>query len=141
MIEKQLAQLFKHYIKALNDFNVGDMLKCCTIPCVLHTPDKIAYLPDEILFTAEFTQIFQLLQSADVVKIHPTASSYAEINPQLFIVSINWEFLDSNNEVYTDFSAFYHVSSQDDDFKITNVISHELANAVLLEQVLRLTES
>ena len=138
MIEKQLTQLFQSYIKAFNAFSHEGMLNCCTIPCVLHTPDKVAYLSDESLFINEFTQIFQLLQSADVAKVKSRDASYSEINPNLYIVNVSWAFIDNNNEVYTDFSAFYHVARQENKYKITNVISHELSNAVTLDSALDL---
>ena len=138
MIEKQLTQLFQHYIQAFNTFSLEDMLQCCTIPCVLHTPDKVAYLSDEALFINEFSQIFQLLESVDVAKVRPSAASYSEINPNLFIVNVSWAFIDKNNEIYTDFSAFYHIAVQQNEYKITNVISHEQSNAVTLDHILDL---
>lgn len=136
MLEKPLIQLFHRYIHAFNTFNVKDMLSCCTLPCVLHTPDKIAYLSDESLFINEFTQIFQLLQGAGVVQVLSSAASYSEVNPNLCIVNISWAFIDKNNDIYTDFSAFYHVAIQNNEYKITNVISHELSNAVTLDKAL-----
>lgn len=132
MIEVALADLLKKYVTAFKRYDLLNVRQCYQLPCALHTPDKVAYLSNESDFEQEFTQIFTVLKHANICEIKITQASF---NPSIngsIDLSIDWVFLDDKGQVFTDFSAFYHLLNHEQQFKIINVVSHELSNSVEL---------
>ena len=140
MIEAQLKKLFLHYISAFKCYDLANVKTCYTLPCTLHTPDKIAYLDNEQVFNQEFNDIFLVLKQANTENIIATKATY-NINENLTVdVCIDWAFIDNKGEVFADFTAFYHLINLDDTFKIISVVSHQIENSLELSHVLNITE-
>lgn len=139
-VEKQLNALFTRYIKAFNDYDMQAALSCYHLPCTLHTPEKIAYLSNEKQFKQEFIDIFTVLKHANISKIVASNASYQYCHQFSIDVCINWLFYDNNDELFTDFSAFYHIVKESDNLegigKIVSVVSHEIENSIELAQPL-----
>jgi hypothetical protein len=132
MLEQALIILFKDYISAFEQCNLTAARACYQLPCTLHTPEKIAYLSSVEAFNKEFEEIFTVLQHANTQKIIPTSASYNLSANSSVDVCIDWAFIDDNNEVFADFSAFFHVIKVAEQFKIVSVVSHDLTNSVEL---------
>lgn len=134
-VEQQLNELFTQYIKAFEQYDMSAALGCYHLPCTLHTPEKIANIINEEQFEQEFIDIFTILKHANITKIVADKASYQYCQKNSVDVCINWLFYDKNNELFTDFTAFYHVVNEEginNTGKIVSVVSHEIENSVEL---------
>jgi len=136
-IAQQLNELFTRYIKAFNVYNMDEILSCYHLPCTLHTPEKIAYLANQVQFKQEFIDIFTMLQHANISKIVANKASYQYSQKNAIDVCIDWFFYNDKNELFADFTAFYYMTYTDADpsWKIVSVVSHELQNSIALNQL------
>jgi len=132
MKNEQLENLFQEYISAFKQYDLSAVQLCYQLPCSLHTPEKIAYLHNSDSFTQEFKDIFTVLQHAKTENIIATQASYNQSVGTSLDVCIDWAFIDSKNEVFADFTAFYHVIKVEQDLKILSVVSHDLSNSIAL---------
>lgn len=137
-VEQQLNELFTRYIKAFSNYDMQAVLSCYHLPCTLHTSEKIAYLSNEKQFKQEFIDIFTVLKHANISKIVASKASYQYCQDHSIDICIDWLFYDNNDEIFTDFTAFYHVASSGDNSegigKIISVVSHVIENSVELAQ-------
>jgi len=141
-IEHELNELFTRYINAFKQYDLQAALSCYHLPCTLHTPEKIAYLYNEEKFEQEFIDIFTILQHANISRIVADNASYQYCQKSSLDVCINWLFYDENNELFTDFTAFYHIANEENSKgigKIVSVVSHEIQNSVELAQPFEIT--
>ncbi|GAA6204477.1 hypothetical protein [Thalassotalea sp. SU-HH00458] len=134
MIESALENLFQQYLTAFKYYDLTKLKQCYQLPCVLHTPDKVAYLADDRAFEQEFLAIFTMLQQAKVSDINMTKATYSKSVNNAVDVCISWVFIDENGEVFADFCAFYHITKIVEEFKIMSVVSHELSNSIALAE-------
>jgi len=141
-VEQQLVTLFTHYIEGFHSYNMQTVLNCYHLPCTLHTPEKIAYLQNEQAFEQEFIDIFTVLKHANITKIVASKASYNKCHAQTVDVCIDWLFYDNSGELFTDFTAYYHVVLQDEgareQSKIVSVVSHQIENSVELPYTFQL---
>jgi len=134
MIKKKLQQFFKHYQQGFIHFNVNDVASCHHLPCTLNTPDKIVLLVEYADCIQEFNAIFVQLKAAKVINLEAKNTCYEKVSEQLYIVCIEWEFIDEQGDIFSDFTAVYHVLVVEELLKIVNVVSHELSNSLSLSQ-------
>jgi hypothetical protein len=133
MNTEKLEHLFTNYLHYFKEYNLEGVANCYHLPCTLNTPDKVNFLMNEQECQQEFNSIFTQLKEANTSNIVANKSSYQQISEQVFLVNIDWDFFDGNKEVFADFTALYHVLLVDGEFKIFNVISHELSNSLSLK--------
>ncbi len=50
----------------------------------------------------------------------------------MVLVCIDWAFIDADNEIFADFSAFYYLVDVAGQYKIIHVISHSLEQSKVL---------
>lgn len=139
MVTKQLETLFNNYIKSFRSYDLDAVIDCHHFPCTLHTPDKVVLINTAEDCRQEFNDIFTQLKQANTAKIVARKASYTQIKGDLLLVCINWDFIDEQDQIFTDFCAYYHVSvfsSAEQKLSIVNVVSHELTNSLSLENVL-----
>jgi len=135
VIAQQIETLFNKYLAAFKTYDLDSVIACHHLPCTLHTPDKIVLINSIDDCRQEFNDIFTQLKQANTAKIVAQKASYMAINTGLLLVCIEWEFIDEQDQVFTDFCAYYHVSvvnSTKQELAIVNVVSHELVNALSL---------
>ncbi|AOW78453.1 hypothetical protein A3Q34_17340 [Colwellia sp. PAMC 20917] len=132
MLEQALIKLFKDYITAFEHCDLKAARACYHLPCTLHTPDKIAYLVNSESFNQEFKDIFTVLTHAKTRKIIPTSASYNYADNSSIDICVDWAFFDDKDQVFADFTAFFHVVKVDEQFKIMSVVSHDLSNSIEL---------
>jgi len=132
MNEIRLQQLFKHYQKAFINYDLNEVSSCYHLPCTLNTPDKIVLLSSQADCLEEFNAIFIQLKEAKTSNIIAKKASFEPISKQLYLVCIDWDFIDGQGEVFADFAAIYHVLDSEGTLKIVNVVSHDLANSLTL---------
>ena len=78
---------------------------------------------------------FSQLKAANTIDIVVKKSSYTQMNNNVFLACVDWEFIDGNGDVFADFCAYYHllnVGETECKLKIINVNSHELSNSLPL---------
>ena len=112
------------------------MSRCYHLPCTLNTPDKIVLLSSKSDCHEEFGTIFTQLKEAKTSNIIAKKASFEQVSKQLYLVCIDWDFIDGQRQVFADFTAIYHVLDSDGVLKIVNVISHELDSSLTLTESL-----
>jgi hypothetical protein len=133
MITEKLEHLFTNYLRHFKEYNLEGVINCYHLPCTLNTPDKVSLLSNEQDCQQEFNSIFSQLKEANTSNVVANKASYQQISEQVFLVNIDWDFFDGNQQVFADFTALYHVLIVADELKIFNVISHELSNSLSLK--------
>ena len=140
MLSQRIQTLFDQYITGFKNTDLRQVKACYHLPCTLNTPDKIVFIETEQALSQEFENIFTQLKQAKTTNIIGHHASYSVLSPQLILVCVDWDFIDSNGETFADFSAFYHIIDLDGHLKIINVVSHELEQSKVLQHTFELTE-
>ncbi len=140
MATKDIVSLFKNYLAAFKRYDLDEVAKCYHLPCTLHTPDKVVLLKDSNTCKQEFDDIFTQLQQAKTSDIIARKASYSLVTQRLFLVSVDWEFIDEQGEIFADFCAVYHLVLVNGGLKIINVVSHELSNSLTLDNPFELID-
>lgn len=131
-IQPELEQLFQRYLKAFDQQNIAATQQCYQLPCTLHTPDKVLLIEDDSAFEREFLDIFTVLSQAKITRFIALNASFSELSDNLILACVDWQFIGPNDEVFTDFSAFYHLAFNAGQWQIFNVVSQELNQSVEL---------
>ncbi len=125
-----IEQLFQHYLKAFHQQNMAATQQCYQLPCTLHTPDKVVLIDSIKAFEREFSDIFTVLSHAEIKRFVALKASFSELSENLLLACVDWQFIGPKNEVFTDFSAFYHLVLSEGQWRIFNVVSQELSQSV-----------
>lgn len=141
MLAKQLQNLFAQYHQAFKAQNIGKTIACYHFPCTLITPDRLVLLSNIKQAEQEFTQIFAGINRVNITSFKALEASYESINENIIAVNVHWQFFDKNNEIIADFYALYHILKNEQQFKIFQVISHEVESSINLSFPLNLTET
>ncbi len=110
MIKEQLQQLFRRYLNAFKAYDIDSVVNCYHIPCTLNTPDNIVLVNSAMDCQQEFNNIFIQLKQNCTSNIIAQKLSYQQVTDNVYMVCIDWEFLDGNKQVFADFSAIYHMT-------------------------------
>ena len=132
----KLQELFKRYQNAFIHYDINEVSNCYHLPCTLNTPDKVVLLTSQSDCQQEFGAIFTQLKDAKTSDIIAKRASFEQISKQVYLVCIDWDFIDGQGQVFADFTAIYHVLDNDDTLRIINVISHELDSSLTLTESL-----
>ncbi|ALO35324.1 hypothetical protein CMT41_11780 [Colwellia sp. MT41] len=135
-ISSRLQQLFKRYQNAFLHCDIEGVSGCYHLPCTLNTPDKIVLLASQADCQQEFSTIFTQLKDACTSNIIAKQASFMQVSKQLYLVCIDWDFIDGQGQVFADFTAIYHVLDHEGTLKIVNVVSHELDSSLTLAEPL-----
>lgn len=132
----KLQQLFKRYQQAFIHYELDELCRCYHLPCTLNTPDKIVLLASGSDCHQEFNRIFKQLKDAKISQVIAKKATFEQVSKALYLVCIDWHFIDGVGEVFSEFTAIYHVLETDETLKIVNVVSHELENSLTLAEPL-----
>ena len=135
-----IETLFRQYVAAFTQQDIAATLSCYQLPCTLHTPDKAVLISDENDFEREFSDIFAVLSHAGINKFNGTKASYSEVSSDLILACIDWQFFSQDGDLFTDFSAFYHIALVEGLWKIVSVVSQELNQSIELSTPLNISE-
>ena len=141
MAKQTITSFFNTYITALKQYDLQAICESYHFPCSLHTPDKIVLLNSINDCEKEFNVIFEQLKQAKMSNVNTNNLSYSNVSQSLLLVNIDWEFIDEHGEIFADFCAVYHVLLINKAFKIINVVSHELSNSLVLDNVLEISKN
>ncbi|WP_206486381.1 hypothetical protein [Thalassotalea sp. G2M2-11] len=141
MNTEQLTHFIQDYIAGFLHYNLEQVAACYALPCCLSTPDKMLVVQTNAEFTDEFNAIFNQLAEARTQKITVLKASVDNIDDHTILMCIDWAFSDDNDQVFADFSAFYHLNKQLNAYKIISVSSHDLSQSKLLAQPLSLNNT
>lgn len=136
----KIISLFRGYITAFKAYKLNDVIACYHLPCTLHTPDKVVLLNNIQESQQEFNDIFSQLKQAKTTNIIATNASYSVITDNVLLVSVDWAFFDEQENIFADFCAVYHLLLIDNEWKIFNVVSHELSNSLSLNFPINLAD-
>ena len=140
MIEKQLSLFFNQYLQAFAQLSIPQVRTCYQLPCTLSSPDNVILLADENSFTNEFSNIYTMLKTEHINGFKASNMMFDKINEQTYVVSIDWQFLTETNNLFAEFKAIYHLTFEQQRFKIFNVISQDIGQKISLSQAFTLTE-
>lgn len=138
---QQLTRFYQDYIQAFAIANVSAVADCYQLPCVLSTPEKLLLLDSEESFREEFNGIFAMLSEHNITGFKASNASYQHINNALTLVKIDWRFYDQDNQLFSEFTAIYHLSYRQEIYRIVNVISHDMCQIADLSHELTLTSA
>ncbi|MDO6489041.1 hypothetical protein Q4506_14990 [Colwellia sp. 4_MG-2023] len=141
MQTKKVTLFLKEYLSAFAHYDLNKAATAYYLPCTLHTPDQVVLVTDIKACQQELTKIFNQLQQAKTSDILIKKASYSLVTDHLFLMSVDWEFLDEKGEIFADFCAIYHLILVDNKLKIINVVSHDLSNSQTLDHPVMLTGS
>ncbi|WP_448214042.1 hypothetical protein [Colwellia sp. MEBiC06753] len=136
--QQQLVNFFLRYIEGFSYYDLSILSNCYQLPCVLSTPEKTIVLSSKAEFDNEFSVIFDMLKTNNTQGFKAANTTYQWLNKHLVCVSIDWKFVGENNQVFAEFSALYHLSFIQEQFKIFNVVSHDTALGTPFEHRLNL---
>ncbi|RHW76094.1 hypothetical protein [Colwellia sp. RSH04] len=132
MIENILQQTFNTYIDALKNYQLKAFAKHYFIPCTLNTPDNLVFIKCEQSREQALSDIFLQLKTENTAKIITKNLGYQIISDSVIMVSVDWYFFDENQQCFAEFTAIYHLLLIDGNYKIFNVISHDISNSIKL---------
>lgn len=141
MLVTQLQNLFTQYHQAFKTQNIIDVLACYHLPCTLMTPDKLVLLSNTKEAEQEFIRIFEGINRVNITSFKAVNANFEPISESIIAVNIHWQFFDEKKEIIADFSALYHILKNEQQFKIFQVISHEVESSLHLSFPLNLTET
>ena len=136
MSKIKLQELFKHYQNAFLQCDIDEVSRCYHLPCTLNTPDKVVLLTNQSDCQQEFGAIFTQLKDAKTSDVIAKKASFEQISKQVYLVCIDWDFIDGDGQIFADFTAIYHVLDVDGVLSIINVISHDLDSSLTLTESL-----
>jgi len=134
-----ITQLFSAYVDAFENFDIESALACYQIPCSLSMPDELKILQDKSELTNEFDDIFTQLKGLGFSRVIAHQASYQAINSDLILAIVHWQFFDQQGQMFTDFTALYHLIRDEESLRITNVISHQATEYTSLSHNLEIT--
>ena len=140
VLTAKIISLFNAYLAAFKAHELNDVIACYHLPCTLHTPDKVVLLNNSQESQQEFNDIFSQLKQAKTANIIATNASYSVITDNVLLVSIDWAFIDEQENIFADFCAVYHLILINNEWKIFNVVSHELSNSLSLNFPINLAD-
>lgn len=140
MITESLQTLFLSYMSAFAEKNLAKVRTCYHLPCILTTPDKTLFVEDESAFIKEFKGIFDLLSAENITGFKASNASYQLLGDDLYLVNIDWQFLQKNEQVFTEFTAQYQVREQSSKLAVYSVQSVDSSQSLSLANPLTLNK-
>jgi len=134
---QRIEALFNHYLTAFKSYDLNAVVACYYLPCTLHTPDNLVLINNKADCQQEFSKIFAQLKQENTSNIIANKASYQQVSDNLWLVSVDWCFIDGEKQVFADFCAIYHLIDAESHLKIVNVVSHELSNSLTLKHTLK----
>lgn len=141
MYKFAIEQLFQRYLTAFHQQNMADTRKCYQLPCTLHTPDKVVLIDSDKSFEREFIDIFTVLSHAKITRFVALKASFSVLSEKLILACVDWQFIDSEETVFTDFTAFYHLALNGGQWQIFNVVSQELSQSIILDNAFEIIDT
>ena len=140
LLANTMVAFFNQYSHAFASYDIAAIKHCYQLPCTLSTPEQVLLLADEQSVDKAFNDIFRQLSANKVVAFKILNSSYQQITTELYLVNIDWQFLskpDKTEQLFTEFTAIYHLIKKEHKFTIVNVISQDISQGLKLNHELK----
>lgn len=139
MLAENIQLLFNRFQEGFTHFDLEKVIDCYHLPCTLNTPDKISVINTGAELESEVSGIFTQLTNECFASVKLGNSSFMKLTDDIAYATIDWKFLDNKNQVFSEFSAFYHlIYTKDKKLKIINATSHQINNSQRLEKLFSL---
>ena len=138
-LEKSLSGFYLQYIEAFAKLSIEQVQMCYQLPSTLSTPEKVVLLANENVFAQEFTKIFDMIAQEKVTGFKTSNASFDIISDNLLLVAMDWRFYTQANNLFTEFTAIYHLTIIDGNYKIINVMSQDTSQAITLTNAFTIT--
>ena len=129
MLTTQIQTLFNNFKEGFKTLDLNKISKCYHLPCTLNTPESLCVVNTEFNLNSEIKGIFEQLKNEGFSYVNLSNTSYCILNNEICFVSIDWQFVDKHHDVFSEFSAFYHLMIIDKQLKIFNATSHQINNS------------
>tara|TARA_B110000114_G_scaffold103755_1_gene109201 strand:+ start:359 stop:793 length:435 start_codon:yes stop_codon:yes gene_type:complete len=128
MLTTNVQALFHNFKEGINHLNLIKVVDCYHLPCTLNTPDKLSLINTKAELESEVKSLFTQLTKECFYRFELSNTSYMKLTDDMIFASIDWTFIDDNHQVFSEFSAFYHLVIKDKKLKIINATSHQINN-------------
>jgi hypothetical protein len=128
MLITNVQALFHNFKEGINHLDLAKVVDCYHLPCTLNTPDKMSLVSTKDELEFEVKSIFAQLTHECFFRFELRNTSYMELTDNIIFASIDWRFFDDSHQVFSEFSAFYHLVIKDKKLKIINATSHQINN-------------
>ncbi|GLX80117.1 hypothetical protein tinsulaeT_34570 [Thalassotalea insulae] len=139
MVTETLENLFNQYQAAFAGYQLSDVADCYHLPCTLSTPDNMVVVLQKQQLDQVLNEIFQQLKQAQTKEIKVLRASYTLVNDEIVLACVDWAFINAEQQIFADFSAFYHLIKEGNSYKIVSVSSQQLSQSVALTNVLNIS--
>lgn len=141
MITQHIQTLLTRFHNGIKAFDFDVIKQCYHLPCTINTPDSMTLVTTGKELETEFLGIFEQLKNEGLASFTCSNTRYSPINDTLFLAEIDWQFIDVNKVIFSEFAAFYHIQFIEEQFKIVNATSHHISNKQQLLMPFSLTTS
>jgi len=128
MLTTNVQALFHDFQEGINHLDLIKVVDCYHLPCTLNTPDKMSLINTKTELESEVKSLFTQLTDECFAQFELSNTSYMKLTDDVIFASIDWAFIDDNHQVFSEFSAFYHLAIKDKKLKIINATSHQINN-------------
>ncbi|WP_448565456.1 hypothetical protein [Thalassotalea ganghwensis] len=129
---KSLTTFVEYYIDNFKCLDIEALSGCYQFPCTLSTPDELMLLTNEKELLAQFSDIRQQVQQADVNCITCSNISFSKVCENITLLGMTWLLQTASGQVLSHFFACYHLVTINEHYRIFNVVSQEAEKAVVL---------
>jgi len=128
MLITNVEALFNNFKEGINHLDLVKVVDCYHLPCTLNTPDKMSLISTKTELETEINSLFTQLTHECFFRFELSNTSYMKLTDELIFASIDWVFFDDNHQIFSEFSAFYHLTIKGKKLKIFNASSHQINN-------------
>ncbi|XQW86518.1 hypothetical protein ACOYR1_07295 [Thalassotalea piscium] len=136
MLKQRLQRFCQGYVQCFKHYDIKTLQNYYQIPCTLSMPDNLILVSSEKIFEQEFLQIYTQLKDAGTTDFSFSDISYTQVNESLTLLGGKWRFFNSEQEIFAEFFACYHLFQEENKIIIVNVMSHEVDHSVTFTEKL-----
>jgi hypothetical protein len=128
-LTSKIEQFFHVFIDGFKTNNINQLQACYHFPCTLNTPEHIDIIINKEQLAVYLDAIFVQLENEQFSQLQISNAHYTLMNNELILASIDWVFVDDAGDVFSHFSAFYHLACKNNQLFIINAVSHDIKNS------------
>ena len=131
-LNQSISQFFSDYQEAFEKLNLEQVRNYYALPCQMSMIGRVSALNNEKEFYTEFEPMFEALSQSGFYRAQYNQRSFAKLNKDQVLVSMGWKFYNHDNIEISEFAVIYDLKLIEDDWKIINVILHNIYKLVPL---------
>jgi hypothetical protein len=129
VLTSKIEQFFNVFIDGFKTNDIKKLQACYHLPCTLNTPEYIDVITNNEQLSIYFQVIFSQLEQEQFSHVNITNTHYTVMANDFILACVDWSFIDNAGIVFSNFSAFYHLSWKNEQLTIMNATSHNSENS------------